>query len=438
MAKHLAVIGGVAAGLSAASRARKVDRDLTITVFERGPVISYGACGLPYWIEGQVADRKDLLVYPPEHFREQRNIHVEVNTAVLEIMHARRRLLLADGREVPYDRLVLATGAVPRVPEIDGIHAPHCFFAHNWKDFEKLHVFLESSRPSSAIVVGAGFIGLEMAEALRMRGLSVTVLEQGPHPLRWHEDWLTARIRDRLAQFQIALHTNYQPSRIHQDGLDAFPARLVLIAAGIQPAVELARAAGLRLGRTGAIAVNEYLETSIPGIFAAGDCAETFHMLTRAPAWIPLGTTANKMGLVAGANAAGRRERFPGVVGTSIVRVCGMAVATTGLSPAQARHQGFQPLSVRVNARSRPKYFFGEVLELELVADQRSGRLLGAAVVGDRDVEGRINVVATALTAGASVDDFLYTDLCYAPPYATAWDPILVAARQLRSLLGRD
>ncbi len=433
--RHLVVIGGVAAGLSAASRARKLDRDLRITVLERGPVISYGACGLPYWIEGQVAEREELLVHSPEMFRNERNIQVELNTAATEIAHARRRVMLSDGRELPYDRLVLAMGAVARVPEIKGIDAPHCFHAHTWRDFGEMQKFLETRKPASAVVIGAGFVGLEMAEALRTRGLKVTVVEAGPHPLRWHEEWLSERIRERLASFQIALHTNYRAQAIHDTGLDEIAGDLVVVAAGIRPASELAQRAGVQVSRNGAIVVDEYLETNLAGVFAAGDCAETFHRVKEAPDWIPLGTNANKMGLIAGANVAGARERFPGVVGTSIVRVCGMAVATTGLSPGVARQQGYDVVTAKVVARSRPKYFDGEQLEVELVAERRSGRLLGAAVVGDSDVEGRINVMATALGAGMKLEEFQFTDLCYAPPYATAWDPLLIASRQLRNAM---
>lgn len=438
MSAHLVVVGGVAAGLSAASRARKLDRNLRITVFERGPVVSYGACGLPYWIEGQVKDRQDLVVHTPEFFRSERNIHVEVQTAVTEINHSRRRLRLSTGSEISYDRLVLATGATARVPDVEGLDAPHCFKAQTWDDFTQIHRFLDERHPTTAVVIGAGYIGLEMAEALAVRGLKVTVVEAGEHPLRWHESWLTQRIRDRLARFQISLLTGYRPQRVTKNGLDSIPAGIIVLAAGLQPSVGLAAAAGIRLGRSGAVAVDSHLETNVPGIFAAGDCAETFHRVTQTPEWVPLGSTANKMGLIAGANAAGRRERFPGIVGTSIIRVCGMAVATTGLSPGMARQRGFQPVSARITARTRPQYFFGEQVEVELVAERASGRLLGAAISGDRDVEGRINVVATALAAGVGVEEFQFTDLCYSPPYATTWDPLLIAARQLRNAWERD
>ncbi|MCU0226396.1 MAG: FAD-dependent oxidoreductase [Bryobacterales bacterium] len=432
-ARRLVVVGGVAAGLSAASRARKLDPTLHITVLERGPVVSYGACGLPYWIEGQVRERDELLVLSPETLARERNILVETNACVTEILHSRRRVVLHDGRCLPYDRLVLATGSTAVAPEITGLDAPHCFFAHTWQDFGGLHTFLQQRQPATAVVVGAGFVGLEMAGALRMRGVRVTVVDAGEHPLRWGETWFTQRIQQRLAQFQIELRTRHRVQRITDEALDDLPADMVIVAAGIRPATELAAQAGIALARNGAIAVDETLETNLPGVYAAGDCASTYHRVKRAADWVPLGTTANKMGLVAGANVTGARERFPGVVGTSIVRVCGLAVATTGLSPGAARQLGFDAISARISARSRPGYFFGEMLEVELVAERESGRLLGAAVLGERDVEGRINVVATALGAATTVDEFLFTDLCYSPPYATTWDPLLVAARQLRN-----
>lgn len=433
---HLVVIGGVAAGLTAASRARRLDRDMKITVLEKGPMISYGACGMPYWIEGRVDRQEDLVTYTPEFFRQERKIDVLVDTPVTEILHSRRRVRVETSdphadREIAYDRLIIATGSTPRELPIPGANLPHCFHAHTWNHFGRIQDFLLDQKPQSAVVIGAGFVGLEMAEALHSRGLAVTVVERGEHALRWQEDWITKAVRDRLAEFRIPLHTGKEVREIHERGVDDIPADMVVLATGTRPVTDLAAKAGIRLGKADAIAVDEHLQSSVTGIYAAGDCAETFHRVSNAADWIPLGTTANKMGLIAGANAAGHRERFPGVVGTSIVRVCGLTVATTGLSLKAARQNGFQPVSVCIESYSRPRYFDGVPIHVELVADRNTRRLLGAAVVGDKHVEGRVNVVATALSAGTVVDDFLFTDLCYAPPYATVWDPVLVAARQL-------
>lgn len=443
---HLVIIGGVAAGMSAASRARRLDRDLSITVFESGPVVSYGACGLPYWIGGGLDDAAELVVHPPAFFESERNIRVRTNTPVAEIVPARRRIFLQNGEEVPYDRLVIATGARARIPGIPGVDAPHSFVFRTWEDAHRLQAFLASRKPRTAAIVGAGFVGLELAEALHARGLQVTLIDQSSHFLGWRDEWLSGQIIDRVRRAGVDLRLGHtvqeiRESSLHAAALDSsenadIPAELVVLAPGVAPAVDLAERSGIRLGRSGAIAVDDYLETSCTGIFAAGDCAETRHILLDAPTWLPLGTTANKMGRVAGANVIGKRERFPGVVGTAIVRVFGMGVAVTGLSDPEAQSAGFQPVSATITSKSRASYFSGQPLNVKLVAERNSGRLLGGTVTGEDGVEGRINVLATAITARMTLEDFQFTDLCYAPPYATVWDPLLIAAQQLLKKIG--
>lgn len=428
---NLVVIGGVAAGMSAASRARRLSRDLKITVLERSSVVSYGACGLPYWIGGTVKDPDDLIVHDPAFFERERDIRVRVNTAVAEIAPARRRVLLEGGEELAYDRLVIATGARAATPPIDGDRLPHCFRFRTWEDAHLLEAFLRERAPCHAAIIGAGFVGLEMAEALLARGIPVSLFDRSGHFLGWRDEWLSTQIRDRLQLAGVALHLGSTVREIREGFVDEFPADVVVLSPGVRPNAEIAASAGIALGRSGAIAVNEFLETNVAGVYAAGDCAETRHLLLQAPAWIPLGTTANKMGRVAGANAAGHRERFPGVLGTSILRVCGLAVAVTGLSEAMAREAGFRPVSATIEARVRASYFGGETVKVKLIADRDSGKLLGGALVGEEGVEGRVNVLATALTAGLRVEEFQFADLCYAPPYATVWDPLLIAAQQL-------
>jgi NADPH-dependent 2,4-dienoyl-CoA reductase/sulfur reductase-like enzyme len=432
---HLVVIGGVAAGMSAASRARRLRPDWNITVLERDSVVSYGACGLPFWIEGQVDRAQQLIVHTPEYFRDERNIQVRTGSSVQELLPARRRVRLQGGEEIVYDRLILATGARPVAPPIPGADLPHCLPLRTWDDAHRLQHFLHERRPRRAVVIGAGFVGLEMAEALLARGLHVTLIDQSAHFPIWRDEWMTARIRDALQAAGVDLRMGSGVQRIHERGVDDLEADLVLLSAGVRPNAELADRAGIALGRSGAIAVNEYLETSLPGIYAAGDCAETFHRVLNAPAWIPLGTTANKMGRVAGANAVGLRERFPGVVGTSILRVCGRAVAVTGLSASAARGAGYQAVSAEISAPVRAGYFGKERVDVKLVADRRSGKLLGGAITGETGVDGRINVLATAVGAGLLVEEFQFTDLCYTPPYATVWDPLLIAAQQLTKQL---
>jgi NADPH-dependent 2,4-dienoyl-CoA reductase/sulfur reductase-like enzyme len=279
-------------------------------------------------------------------------------------------------------------------------------------------------------VIGAGYIGLEAAEALRTHGISVEVIEGSAHVLGREDAGLTEWVSKHLRLFGIPLFLNRTVSRIGD-----LSHEVIVVAAGFRPNSEIASEAGIELGRTGAIRVNDRMETNLGGVFAAGDCAETRHLVTGSPAHIPLGTTANKMGRVAGANAAGARERFPGICGTAIVRICGTGVGITGLSSEQARREGFQPVSARITAKDKPGYFRGRPTTVELIADSATRRMLGATIIGEEGVAGRTNVVATALTAGFRIDDFESLDLAYAPPFAPVWDPLLICAQQLAKLL---
>jgi NADPH-dependent 2,4-dienoyl-CoA reductase/sulfur reductase-like enzyme len=431
---RLVVIGGIAAGLSAASSARRADPSIDITVLEKGEVISYSACGLPYYVEGRVRDWRGLQVYTPEFFRAQRRIEVRTSAEALEINHARRRVLLARGESVTYDKLVIATGASPR-PGLPGSDQPHVYSMNTLEAARRLRSALESRPPGRAAVIGAGYIGLEAVEALRTYGWRVTLVDANTDLLGREDTELTARLSAHLARFGVQLALGERVASIEPDRVGPIPCDIVVAAAGMRPNVTLASDAGVRSGSTGAIETTDRMETNLHGVYAAGDCAEVQHLVTGRPTWIPLGTTANKTGRVAGAVAAGRRDRFPGIVGTMIVRVCGLGVAFTGLSERQARREGFDPVSTRVEARDKPGYFGGRPAWITLTADRRSGRLLGAAVLGEDGVAGRINVAATALTARMDLDQFAMLDLAYAPPFAPVWDPLLTAARQLRKLI---
>ena len=427
---RLVVIGGVAAGLSAAARARRLARSLEIVVLEKGPVISYAACGLPYLVEGIVARSEELIFHTPEEFARDRAIEVRTGTEVTGIAHSRREVTLAGGHRLHYDRLVIATGARVARGGIKDASMPHVFTLQTLEDAQRLTDFLVREKPRKAAVIGGGYIGLEAAEALRARGLAVTLWEASASLLGRADADLTSIVAGHLARCRVTLKLNSPVASVRDLDCD-----VVVLAAGMNPNIELAAAAGARVGRTGAIAADERMETSLNGVYAAGDCAETTHIVTGQPVWIPLGTTANKMGRVAGANAAGRRARFPGVAGTSIVRACGLGVAVTGLSEAEARAAGFDPVSARITARDRSRYFRSRPATVSLVADRRTRRLLGGFVVGEHEVAGRINVIAAALAARQRLDDFEQLDLAYAPPYAPVWDPLLIAAQQLAKLL---
>ncbi len=433
---RLVVIGGNAAGLSAAARARRLDRWLEIVVLEKGPVISYAACGLPYYIEGRVRRLEELQVASLEEFRTKRRIDVRIGAEVAAIRHASREVALAGGERIGYDKLVIATGARPVRSGVSGAEAPHVFTLQTFADAERLRTFLDENRPRRAAIIGAGYIGLEMADVLRTRGLRVAVFSADDRLLGSGNGTLRETLGRRLERFAVELHANRPVRSLGDLEVDGREPDLVLLAAGFRPNVELAAEAGVEIGRTGAIRVDERLETSLSGVYAAGDCAEAMHKITGRPAYIPLGTTANKMGRVAGANAAGRRERFPGVLGTSIVRVCGLGVGITGLAGEDARAEGFDAVSAKIEALERSEYFSGTRVTVELTADRRTGKLLGGLVMGERGVAHRTNVVATALEGGLGVDEFQMLDLAYAPPYARVWDPVLIAAQQLGKLLG--
>ena len=427
----LVVIGGVAAGLSAAARARSINSGLDIVVLEKGPVISYGACGLPYLVEGRVREARQLIVYTPEYFRKERNIDVRTGARVVLIAHPRREVELESGARVHYDHLVIAAGARCDVAGIVGAYQPHVFTLHTLEDAERLRRFLREKQPRRAVVIGAGYIGVEAADALRRNGLRVTVLERSENVLRRDDPQLTAAVRKQLEEHGVELRCGVNAGAIEPDRVAEVACDLVVVSAGFKPNVELAAEAGVEIGRTGAIRADDRMETNLHGVYAAGDCAEVMHLVTGRPTWIPLGTTANKTGRVAGANAAGSRERFAGVVGTSIVGIFGMGFASTGLSVEQARAEGFSPVAARIEAPVRPRYFPSATTVVELVADRASRRLIGGSVIGEEGAAGRINVIAAALQSRLRVDDFEQLDLAYSPPFAPVWDPLLIAAQQL-------
>jgi NADPH-dependent 2,4-dienoyl-CoA reductase/sulfur reductase-like enzyme len=428
---RLLVIGGIAAGMSAATRARRIDPNLEILVLEKGDAVSYGACGLPYYVEDRVHSASDLIIYTPEYFHKERNITVRTAAEVVEIAHARREVALRNGERIHYDRLVIATGARPDSGAITGTDQPHVFRLNTLADGIRLKSYLVDKKPRRAVVIGGGFIGLEAVDSLRRNGLSVTLLQGSQYLLRREDTDLTNALVAHLQRFGVKTILGARVPAIEADRVGDTPCDLVLVATGLRPNAEIAAAAGVEIGRTGAIRVDDRMQTNLGGVYAAGDCAETMHLVTGRPVYIPLGTTANKQGRVAGANAAGVRDRFAGVVGTCVLSVFGLGVGMTGLSEEQARGEGFSPVSSRIEARARARYFGGRMTTVQLIADKNTGRLLGGVVSGEQGVAGRINVIASALHNRMLVDEFERLDLAYAPPFSTTWDPLLIAAQQL-------
>ncbi|HEV2177927.1 MAG TPA: FAD-dependent oxidoreductase [Terriglobia bacterium] len=453
--ERLVVIGGVAAGLSAASRARRFDPRLEIVVYEKGPDISYSACGLPYLIAGLVPAADSLHVYSPEFFESRRNIRVLTGHEVVEISPGRRRVTVAAPgggglEDVPYSRLVIATGAEPARPGIQGLDLAGVFHVNDLQSTLKLERFLTSERPQSAAIIGGGYIGLEMAEALRARGMQVTLVERSALLFGGVDEEISSAIEGELSARGVRVvkpapvtalvgERQGRVRRLTWEG-GSCETPCVILATGVRPRAKLAAEAEIVLGPTGAIAVNEAMETSVAAVYAAGDCAETTHRVSGRPVYFPLGTTANKQGRVAGENAAGGRARFAGVMGTAASKVFGLEVARTGLSRAEAEEAGFAAAAASVHAPSYARYLGGQDMLVKLVADRASGRLLGGQMAGPYgagNVAKRIDVLATALHARMTVEQVAELDLSYAPPFSTVWDPLLVAAQEMLRELRR-
>lgn len=450
--ERLVIIGGVAAGMSAASRARKLNPRLEIVVLEKGQDVSYGTCGLPYYLSGQVASPQDLVVYTAEFFRQKRNIDVRLEHEATEIEPGTKRVrALVRGAQpavFAYDKLVIATGGAPEL-RILGSDLSNVFTCNDLAGTIRLRAFLEEQRPKRAVIIGSGYIGLEVADALLNRGVEVTILERSETVLEAIEPEIGDRVEAVLGQHGVRLIKGAAVAAISGDGRGrahavqygtrgSEPADFVLLATGVMPRAELATSAGIQTGQTGAIAVDERMQTSVNSIYAAGDCAEVRHLVTGRPDYVPLGTTANKQGRVAGENAAGGHARFEGVVGTLVTQVFELAVARTGLSVNQAKQHGFQPDAATITSKSRAKYFHGKPILVKLIWDRSTGRLLGCQMAGEEGIAKRIDVAAMALHTRMRVQDMLHLDLSYAPPFAPVWDPILIAVNEAHKKLTRS
>ncbi len=450
MSERILIIGGVAAGLSAASRARRMAPQARITVLERGPVASYGACGLPGFLAGDITPQERLIVHSPEFFREQRGIEVLTGHEALEVLPARRRVWVAvcrDGQtkeqDLDYDRLVIATGARSRracaQDPLLGVHQ-----GNTWVQAQALEAALASRRHRRAAVIGAGYIGLEMAEALRRRGLEVVLVDRSAAPLGRVDPELAALLEPAIAAAGVVWKPATAVEGWEGDSSrqvralcttkGAIPADLVVDCSGLEPETTLASAAGLNLGPTGAIAVDDRQQTSQFGIFAAGDCAETRHRVTGAPCWIPLAAAAVKQGRVAGQNAAGgAMARFPGVLGTLAIAAFGYEIGRTGLNPTEARQAGLDFAVEQVEAAAQAGYSGKRRLTARIVYQPSTQRLLGCQMIGDAGtVAHRLNAAAVAISAEMKLDEIEMLDLAYAPSLSALPEPLQIAAHHAR------
>ncbi|MFD9536054.1 FAD-dependent oxidoreductase [Streptomyces sp. NPDC060010] len=448
-AERLVVIGGDAAGMSAASQARRLKgpAELEITAFERGHFTSYSACGIPYWIGGQVAGRDELIARTPEEHRA-RDIDLRIRTEVVELDLAGRRVRARDldsGVEswTAYDKLVLATGARPIRPRLPGIGAHGVHGVQSLDDGQRLMDGLERTQGRRAVVVGAGYIGVEMAEALVGRGFEVTVLHRGEQPMATLDPDMGGLVHTAMNGMGIRTVSRAEVTRIltDEDGRacavataagDEYPADVVVLGMGVEPRTALARAAGLPLGDSGGLLTD--LSMRVRGhedIWAGGDCVEVLDLVAGRPRHIPLGTHANKHGQVIGSNVGGGYATFPGVVGTAVSKVCDLEIARTGLRERDAREAGLRFVTATIRSTNTAGYYPGATeMTVKMLAERRTGRLLGVQIVGGAGAAKRVDIAAVALTAGMTVDQVVSLDLGYAPPFSPVWDPILVAARK--------
>ncbi len=442
---HMVIIGGSDAGISAALRAREMDPEGEITLLCKDHFPNFSICGLPFFISGEVKDWRTLAHRTVEEIEKNR-IRVLLGHNVEAIHPERKTIAVRDPGNnsalLAFDRLVICTGAVSVKPKISGIELPGVFPLRWMKDSFALKNFIDEKQPASAVVVGGGYIGMEMADAFRYRGMKVTVVEFAETVLTTLDPDLGRKVEETLRGHGLDVRTRTPVSAIEKEGQSllikagtGFEVRsdIVLFAVGVRPDVDLALSAGVQIGERGAIRVSRKMETSMPGIYAAGDCVETWHRLLEKNVYMPLGTTAHKQGLVAGENAAGGDKKFQGSLGTQVVKIFDLVVARTGLRDSEAKLAGFDPLSVDYEGWDHKAYYPGaRKMIVRLTGDRPTGKLLGVQTMGSRESEisKRLDIIAASLFNGLQISDIPDIDLSYTPPLSSPWDPVQAAAQE--------
>ncbi|MBN1319940.1 MAG: FAD-dependent oxidoreductase [Thermoleophilia bacterium] len=445
-AEKLVIVGGDAAAMSAASQARRGRADLGIVAFEKGRYVSYAACGIPYYVGGLIDSFDKLLIRTPEEFQRKQNIEARVLQEVIHILPAEAKVVVRDLEsseeyEEPYDHLLIATGAKAVWPALPGIDSQDVFGVTSLDDAKALRERLERERPKHVVIVGGGYIGLEMAEAFMRWGVDVSIVGRAPELLRTIDADMGALVSEALAKAGVHLYLGEaatafegKAGRVSAVVTEerTLPADLVVIGAGFRPNSDLAREAGLPLGFKDAIKVDDHMRTTVERVWAAGDCVETVQLVTGRSYWVSVATVASKQGRVAGTNIAGGDASFRGTFGTMITKAGPVEIARIGLSEADLSDGEIPFTSVKIDTRTcAPYHPASEPMSLKLTAERGTGRLLGGQIVGGAGAAMRINVLASALQAHMTVDQMAELDLAYAPPFSSVWDPVLLAARDL-------
>lgn len=449
------IIGGVAAGPKVGSRVYRICPEAEIVLIEKGEFLSYAGCGLPYYVSGVVKEQKELMSTPigvvrdSVFFRDVKNLKVLNRTEAIKVDRDKKEVTVVDlksggEKNIPYDKLVFATGAKPIVPPIEGVNLKNVFTLQNIEDSEGIKTVLSEHKAKDVVIVGGGLIGLEMTEALVEKGCRVTIIEKLPQILPVLDWEMAYQVTHYLESIGIKVKVSTTLTKIKgKDKVQSvvtdkgeIPCDFIIMSVGVKPNVSLAEDAGLKIGITGGIKVNEMMQTSDPDIFGAGDCVESTNMVTGKPCFIPLGSTANKQGRVAANNLCGKNDVFPGVLGSTICKLFNLNIGRTGLGEEQARKDGFDIITVLSPAPDKA-HFYPEAKQimLKLVIDKNTRRLLGFQAVGLGVVDKRIDVAAVAITSKMTVDDIANLDLCYAPPYSMAMDNLITAADIARNKL---
>jgi len=438
------IIGGDAAGMSAASKAKRHTANMDVTVLEQTDDVSYSACGMPYNIAEANRDIEDLVVRRAQVFREKQGINLLTGHRAESIDITEKTVSgitsAGDTFRFPYDNLLIATGGSPILPDISGIDLPGVMALKSLDDGRKIKAYITDNSVKKVVIIGMGYIGLEMAEALRSRSIDVDMVKPGPVFLPWMKKELSDIVKNELEENQVGLFPGHHLDKIETSGNhlklicsgQTLAADMVLVAIGIKPNSELAMDSGLEIGVKSAIAVNKQMQTSDDHIFAAGDCADAYHIVNGEKVWIPLALRANRAGWAVADNVCGKSTELPGIVGTAVFKVFDLEVARTGLTEAEAVDSGFDPVGVVIKSRSRAHAHAGSsTITIHMIADRTTGRLLGTQMVGKEGVAHRINAIAVALHNHMTVETFSQTDLAYAPPFSPTWDPLLTTANQL-------
>lgn len=443
---RVVIIGAVAAGTSAATEIRRNDKNAEIIIYEKDKYISYAGCGMPYFISKEAKNFTDVVPRDAGFFKEKHNINIHIQHEVLSVNHASKtvtvkNLITGNIFDNSYDKLIISTGALAVAPDLKGSDNENVFILRNINDMNNIMHYIEEKNPKTAVIVGSGFVGLEMCESFKNLGMDVTIIARSSIAKGFDND-MSELVEEHLREKGVNVYTNTPTLEINDTGVvigngSIIKADIVLLATGIKPNVSLAKSIGIELGSTGAIKVDKYMRTNLQDIYSCGDCIELYSAIDEKPLYRPLGSTANKTGTIAGSNITGKKEEFKGVVGTSIYRVFDIAVGLTGLSEKEAVKSGYDVVVSKDERPNKPEYMGGRTIAIKAVAEKKTGRLLGAQMIGYEGVDRRLDVFATLITLKAKAEDLMHLDLAYSPPYSTPRDPLYYTGVKLRAKINK-